>query len=159
MLDIIWNMNTTEIHNYANKTRYDINTNTEDIIWNTNTTDIHNYVDKTKTRRYDINTNTEVVVGVMYMSISLLSNIVDILELGKKSACINKTNNITGFLIYQSPYFCQYIEGDKIVVDTLLKQIFKDCRHVSMHITENCTYTNRKYPDWDMQVMIDNKRR
>lgn len=127
------------------------------IIWKMDATEIHNHVNKTKTRgRYDLNTTIEVVHrGAMYISISLLSNIVEILELGKEFACRNKINNITGFLIYQSPYFCQYIEGDQIAVDTLLKHIYSDCRHVSMCIIENCTYSNRKYPDWDMEVMID----
>ena len=142
-----------------------------DIKWNTSATDIHNYVNTIKSRTsivhtthclwpeyYKVKDLTAVdVVGIMYISVSLLSNIVEILELGKEFADANKDNKITGFLIYQSPYFCQYIEGNKHAVNTLLTHISNDCRHVSMRIIENCTYTNRKYPEWDMEVMIYKK--
>ncbi len=132
-----------------------------DIEWNTVAADIHNYVNnswrtKVLIRSSYINT-IDVVVGVMYISVSLLSNIVEILELGKEAAFRNNDNTITGFLIYQSPYFCQYIEGNKHTVDTLLTHLSNDNRHVSMCIIENVTYTNRKYPDWDMEVMIYKK--
>jgi hypothetical protein len=29
--------------------------------------------------------------------------------------------------------------------------------HTFVSIIENCTYTNRKYPEWDMEVMIYKK--
>jgi hypothetical protein len=125
-----------------------------DLRWNTVATDIHKYVNTTNSSSGIHINSTEVVIGVMYISVSLLSNIVEILELGKKAAVMNNDNKITGFLVYQSPYFCQYIEGNKHTVDALLTLISNDYRHVSMRIIENCTYTNRKYPDWDMEVMI-----
>ena len=119
-----------------------------DIGWDTAAIDIHKYVcTYTYTTNSTTNSSYVDIVGVMYISVSLLSNIVEILELGKEAAVMNKDNKITGFLIYQSPYFCQYIEGNKHIVDTLLTHISNDCRHVNMRIIENCTYNNRKYSD------------
>ncbi len=62
----------------------------------------------------------------------------------------NKSNNITGMLLYRDRFIIQALEGEKSVVDALFEKIAVDPRHKSIILVYENEITTRTFTNWGM---------
>ena len=75
------------------------------------------------------------------------SQILDLLESSKD---FNKTNDITGCLLYFQGTFLQYLEGDRRTILALYDRIKDDQRHSRVTLLCNSHIYSREFKTWDM---------
>lgn len=86
-----------------------------------------------------------------------LSGLQQILDVSTRN---NKSNAITGMLIYRSPHFLQCLEGDEEIVMALFSKLAKDSRHTNVKLILTFTDEERMFPLWNMgSVTNDNDQR
>lgn len=67
------------------------------------------------------------------------------------SRSINATINVTGLLVFDGMYFCQYLEGSRQSVLALSDKISRDKRHTDFMVREKDAMTGpRRFGDWSM---------
>lgn len=63
----------------------------------------------------------------------------------------NKHLGITGLLIFDGDYFCQYLEGTENAVRALIESIKMDKRHTNFKtLFEDYTETSRRFESWSI---------
>jgi len=62
----------------------------------------------------------------------------------------NKTNDVTGMLLYKDGHFMQVLEGDEENVMEIFADIRKDIRHHSIDVLRSEYIRHRDFPDWAM---------
>lgn len=70
-----------------------------------------------------------------------------------KSRTYNRTNAITGCLLYYDQEFIQLIEGDKKNVQDLYQRIIKDPRHTDIIFLGENHIEERTFADWSMAYL------
>ena len=81
----------------------------------------------------------------------------ELLDLLTVARVNNKTNNITGMLLYSQGTFMQVIEGEKADVERTFKAIELDLRHKNIIKLITGTIDKRNFPDWNMAfASVDN---
>ena len=74
----------------------------------------------------------------------------DILDLLEQARDFNRTNEITGCLLYYDHEFVQYIEGESVVVMALYGKIKRDRRHHKVQLLFSGHIYNREFEEWTM---------
>ncbi len=77
---------------------------------------------------------------------------VDLRALSTKSAEANQRNNITGYLLYRSERFTQYVEGTGDAVNALYSKLSADPRH-EIEVAVSLGIDQRRFPDWSMRLI------
>ena len=62
----------------------------------------------------------------------------------------NAAHALTGMLCFDTKYFLQVIEGDRLILNTLYKKIAVDKRHEHLVILQYCDICTRDFYDWNM---------
>ncbi len=75
------------------------------------------------------------------------SQIRDLLEQAKN---FNRSNNITGCLLYYSQEFVQYLEGDEFIITDLFEKIKMDWRHTRVNLLYSGHINGREFENWSM---------
>lgn len=65
----------------------------------------------------------------------------------------NRQQNLTGMLVYHDGAFLQVLEGDKLAIDPLYKQIEQDPRHSHIRLIARREIEEREFADWDMALV------
>jgi hypothetical protein len=73
--------------------------------------------------------------------------IIKILETAEK---FNKSNGLTGCLIFHKGYFIQLLEGDENTLRTLYAKIGNDKRHFDIELLYEKNKSQRNFDDWGM---------
>jgi hypothetical protein len=84
-------------------------------------------------------------------------SLTDIEQLCFASQQRNKMKSITGVLVYSSPHFLQYIEGDEGDINELFQKISGDKRHTNIRIIKRSTTEFRNFGQWDMKCFFISK--
>ena len=66
----------------------------------------------------------------------------------------NKSNDITGVLVFGNDFFLQYIEGSGENLNKLFKKIMKDPRHEDFTLIEYSEIPTREYQNWAMKLFM-----
>ncbi|MFS2165935.1 BLUF domain-containing protein [Variovorax sp. Varisp62] len=62
----------------------------------------------------------------------------------------NAERGITGLLVFDGLRFCQHLEGPREAVDTLMRQIEQDPRHVDVRVLYEAPLEARRYSGFGM---------
>lgn len=82
----------------------------------------------------------------------------DLVKLLNDSRDNNRTQNITGMLIYGGGTFIQVLEGEAQDVEGVYQKIVQDPRHKSITTIVDGQITKRNFPNWTMGfITINNK--
>ncbi len=81
----------------------------------------------------------------------------EIKEILNQSNNNNKSNQITGILIYCNKHFFQIIEGQKNYIEELFEKIMVDCRHDGVIKIQAKTIEKRYFDSWSMAFKSYNK--
>ena len=81
----------------------------------------------------------------------------DLQTLQKRASANNKTQEISGVLIYRDGFFLQRIEGEKLALEALFKSIQRDSRHQSVEVISQGEIEERLYKDWTQMQLITKK--
>lgn len=93
----------------------------------------------------------EVIYKLVYVSTAAyLINEEELLGILKLARQNNKSNNLTGLLLYHDGSFIQLLEGRKQDVETLYNKIALDPRHFGMIRLLEDYSEKRDFPDWSM---------
>ncbi len=69
----------------------------------------------------------------------------------------NGLHGVTGVLIFDGAHFCQYLEGLKATILSLVARIAIDIRHADFNIKHQGSFqTQRRFPSWSMAYALDN---
>jgi hypothetical protein len=61
----------------------------------------------------------------------------------------NLRDDITGLLVFDGSAFCQYVEGPRAAVASLLGRLERDRRHLNMHVLRLAPVGGgRRFPSW-----------
>lgn len=74
----------------------------------------------------------------------------EIQALLEKAKDFNRVNNITGCLLSYNYEFVQYIEGNKLRVETLFEKIKQDWRHSEITLLISGHINGREFENWSM---------
>lgn len=66
----------------------------------------------------------------------------------------NRSQDITGALLYSGGYFCQVIEGIQENIETLFESIQMDARHRAVTVLHYEPITSRQFGDWQMALAL-----
>lgn len=96
---------------------------------------------------------------LIYISsaIKLMSN-ADLVKILSDSRDNNKTQNITGMLLYGDGVFIQVLEGEEEVIENVYHKIVKDPRHRSIIKLTSGDLNKRNFPDWTMGFIAVNEK-
>jgi hypothetical protein len=68
----------------------------------------------------------------------------------------NRSNDITGVLVFDGERFCQLIEGKSAAIVALGERIAKDSRHHRFEVlSRGPREGSRRFPDWSMAYALD----
>ena len=73
--------------------------------------------------------------------------LVELLQVARKN---NRTNNLTGMLLYSDGVFLQALEGAKEKVQEIYKIISRDPRHKGIIVLRRTSQQQRQFSDWEM---------
>ncbi|MEM9102909.1 MAG: BLUF domain-containing protein [Pseudomonadota bacterium] len=76
-------------------------------------------------------------------------------ELAEGITWQNQLKQITGFLVFQSGQFFQYIEGDNITIDKCMDSIRHDERHHIFRHFSDGNLKKRRFAEWIMSLSYD----
>lgn len=78
-------------------------------------------------------------------------------DIVKTARNFNKTQGITGLLVFDGQRFCQYIEGPQPALQNLIDSIARDPRHIAFTpLHQNHCEQERKFANWAMAyVLVD----
>ena len=94
----------------------------------------------------------------MLATIGYISNAIELLKKGeiesivKNAITYNRAHGITGVLYSANGKFLQFIEGERIEIETLYEKILKDNRHSDVVIVYDADIDKRSFGDWDMAI-------
>ncbi|ADV48382.1 BLUF domain-containing protein [Cellulophaga sp. E16_2] len=74
----------------------------------------------------------------------------DILAIRETAISVNKTNDITGCLVFYKNQFIQILEGDEEIVQKVFSKIVEDSRHLNVQVLYEGEKDQRFFPDWNM---------
>ena len=74
-----------------------------------------------------------------------------------KSKANNERDNVTGFLVFNSGYFLQCLEGDISAVNKTFCNIAADKRHFDTIILSYNEVSERSFPNWTMALATEVK--
>ncbi len=96
--------------------------------------------------------NQEKVFQTVYISTATkkFNEATDIDGILKVAHVFNKTQNITGMLVYKAGIFLQLLEGPEKEVESLMSKISKDERHSNVKILLKQKDNPRLFGDWTM---------
>ena len=83
-----------------------------------------------------------------------ISLVEDIVSKAKKN---NEKHNITGFLLFNSGFFLQCLEGDITSVNKIFSKIVADKRHYNTTILSYNQISERAFPYWTMALASEVK--
>ena len=98
------------------------------------------------------------MLSLIYVSTSVkLLNDEELLEILKVSRENNKSQDITGLLLYKGGNFMQVLEGPDDVVNSLYEKIQTDPRHKDVSVISREQISARQFPTWEMAFQnLDN---
>ena len=73
--------------------------------------------------------------------------LIELLEVARKN---NRTNNLTGMLLYSDGVFLQAMEGTQSKVKEVFEHIAKDQRHKGITVLRQIHQQERQFSDWEM---------
>lgn len=76
-------------------------------------------------------------------------------ELCRSSAKSNLVNGVTGFLVFLSDRFFQYLEGSPDATTVLMTRINADPRHEVIRCVSAWDLRERQFSDWSMHLMTE----
>lgn len=78
-------------------------------------------------------------------------------DIVKTARCFNKTQGITGILIFDGQQFCQYVEGPQPALQTLVARIVRDSRNQQFTVLHQADgLSQRRFNNWAMAyVLVD----
>ncbi len=82
---------------------------------------------------------------------------VEVVRIVEESAQRNKKRGLTGFLVADTRFFLQTLEGDRKALSVLLDVIQADLRHSDVVIASFTEIEHREFPDWGMAHVGDEK--
>ena len=74
----------------------------------------------------------------------------DLTKMLEKARRYNKTQGITGCLLYYKGNFIQYLEGNQVKVLSLFDKITKDKRHHKVQMIAHSERDSREFENWEM---------
>ena len=77
--------------------------------------------------------------------------------LAKRASDCNQDFNITGFLQYRNRRFFQFVEGNRVAVSSLMKNIERDPRHRILRTIHFPNLTTRHFGAWHMRLVDHNE--
>jgi sugar/nucleoside kinase (ribokinase family) len=80
---------------------------------------------------------------------------VEVVRIVEEAAERNKKRGLTGFLVADTRFFLQALEGDRKTLSTLLDVIQADLRHSDVVIASFMEIEKREFPDWGMAHVGD----
>lgn len=103
-------------------------------------------------------THSQPLQGYLYHSqIAPHADIACVADIVKTARSFNKSQGITGLLVFDGQRFCQYLEGPEPALESLLGGIARDPRHVAFTPLHRWTCEGqRQFANWSMAyVLID----
>lgn len=87
------------------------------------------------------------------------ADIACVADIVKTARNFNKTQGITGILVFDGQRFCQYIEGPQPALQQLIDNIAKDPRHTAFTpLHQACCEPQRRFGNWAMAyVLVDDE--
>lgn len=76
----------------------------------------------------------------------------------RKSQCRNKHYHVTGYLIYRSGYFLQYLEGPLSSLEYIYSKIAMDQRHGKINLLHKNQIFDRNFKNWSMSSYVANTK-
>jgi hypothetical protein len=73
-----------------------------------------------------------------------------LLSLLQQCLANNEASGVTGMLLYGNDTFLQVLEGEELILDTVIEKIQKDPRHSKIHFLYRKPLERRQYTDWSM---------
>jgi hypothetical protein len=80
---------------------------------------------------------------------------VEVERIVQESAARNRKRDITGFLVADSQYFLQILEGDRKALSALFDTIQADFRHRDVVLAAFSEIDVRRFPEWGMACVGD----
>ena len=69
----------------------------------------------------------------------------------------NPLQSITGMLCFNQNYFLQCVEGSRSAVNTLLRNLMNDDRHINVVILDYSELSERAFSNWSMGFVPESK--
>ena len=69
----------------------------------------------------------------------------------------NPLQSITGMLCFNQNYFLQCVEGSRSAVNTLLRHLMNDDRHINVVILDYSELSERAFSNWSMGFVPESK--
>lgn len=87
------------------------------------------------------------------------ADIACVADIVKTARSFNKTQGITGILVFDGQRFCQYVEGPQPALQQLIDNIAKDPRHVDFTpLHQSSSESVRRFSNWAMAyVLVDDE--
>ena len=70
----------------------------------------------------------------------------------------NARLGVTGALCLLDGVYCQYLEGDRAILEDLYQILLSDPRHKDVKLIELCSITKRIFTNWAMALVTWNKQ-
>lgn len=107
-------------------------------------------------RNYSVKENMELLHSLIYTSELSASQspscVTEIIQVSRRN---NLPQGITGILIFDGINFCQYLEGEKSVIKSLLSEIMIDDRHTNFQLRFEKTETiDRRFSGWSIAYAV-----
>lgn len=78
-----------------------------------------------------------------------------IADIVKRARRFNPTQNISGLLVFDGNYFCQYLEGSPSALNGLIRQIEVDPRHIEFEMLHHHPLEGtRRFTNWSMAYCV-----
>lgn len=88
---------------------------------------------------------------LFYVSESSTFAASDVTSIADQSQINNSRDDLTGLLLFDGKFFCQYVEGPAAAVHDLLVRLGRDARHHNMRVLQHGPFDEaRVFPSWRM---------
>lgn len=94
--------------------------------------------------------------SLYYSQLASRSDVLRIADIAKVARVYCTKNKITGLLIFDGLYLCEYLEGPQQPMTELIDRIALDVRHTQMvSVMDSYGPSERLFQDWDLAYMTD----
>lgn len=95
------------------------------------------------------------LIYVSRENLSTSPNLNNIVQSSERNNCVSK---VTGALFLLNGIYCQYIEGEKSVIQDLYLRLLSDTRHRDLKLLEFTPITQRLFGGWAMKLVVWNEQ-
>lgn len=94
--------------------------------------------------------------SLYYSQLASRSDVLRIADIAKVGRVYCSQNKITGLLIFDGLYLCEYLEGPQQPMTALIDRITADARHTQMvPLVDSYGASERLFEGWDIAYMTD----